>query len=158
MSAQAPELVIEAVSDATPDVVARFSRLLPQLSTSAPALCAADIEEIVSQPGTTLFVARDPDREILGTVTLVCCRIPSGRRARIESLIVDASARKRGVGRALCQAALDAAARAGADVVDLTSAHSREAAHALYRSMGFESRASKVYRYCYADKRTPRAI
>jgi ribosomal protein S18 acetylase RimI-like enzyme len=152
------EITIEAVSDATPDVVAGFSRLLPQLSMSAPALCAADIEEIISHPGTTLFVARGTERELLGTVTLVRFRTPSGRRARIESLIVDASARNRGIGRALCQAALDAAAHAGVDFVDLTSAHSREAAHALYRSLGFELRASNPYRYSDADRRTPRAV
>lgn len=141
------EITIDAVSDVTPDVVAGLSRLLPQLSKSALVLRREDIEEIVSREGTTLFLARDPDREILGTVTLVCFRIPSGRRARIESLIVDQSARKRGVGRALCQAALDEAAHNGADSVDLTSAHSREAANALYGRMGFQLRASNVYRY-----------
>jgi ribosomal protein S18 acetylase RimI-like enzyme len=141
------EIFIDLVSSVTSEVVAGFARLLPQLSTSAPALRAKDIEAIISREGTTLFVARGLDREILGTVTLVCFRIPSGRRARIESLIVDESARGRGVGRALCQAALDQAARTGADTVDLTSSHAREAANALYQRMGFQLRASNVYRY-----------
>jgi ribosomal protein S18 acetylase RimI-like enzyme len=140
------EITIEPVSEVTPDVVAGLSRLLPQLSNSAPVLRKEDIEDIISRQGTTLFLARERDRRILGMVTLVYFRIPSGRRARIESLVVDHSARGRGIGRLLCQAALDQASHSGADSVDLTSSHSRGSANALYQRMGFQLRASNVYR------------
>jgi ribosomal protein S18 acetylase RimI-like enzyme len=141
------EITIEKVSDVTPKVVAALAKLLPQLSESGAPIDARTILDIVSQNGTTLFLACDSTAQVLGTVTLVCFRIPSGRRARIESLVVDRDVRRRGVGRSLCEAALDEARRAGVDSVDLTSSHTREAANALYQRMGFRLRATNTYRF-----------
>src|SRR5262245_33946045 len=99
-------LRIDEVTEVTPAVVVAFERPLPQLSPSAARLQPGDLVEIVSAPGTTLLLARDGEH-IVGAVTVVCFRIPSGRRARIESLVVDPVARGRGVGRALCEAAIE---------------------------------------------------
>ena len=60
--------------------------------------------------------------------------------------MVDGSARGRGVGEALNRAAILRAREAGATTVDLTSRPSREAANRLYRRLGFEQRATNVYR------------
>jgi ribosomal protein S18 acetylase RimI-like enzyme len=150
-------IAITVVTTVTPDLVAAFERLLPQLSPAAPRLDARDLAEIVSSPGATVFIARDPaDGSIVGTATLIGFRIPSGRRARIESLIVDQGARRRGVGQALCQAALVRAREMGADTVDLTSSHARQAANELYSRIGFERRASNVYRYAISRGRSDR--
>jgi ribosomal protein S18 acetylase RimI-like enzyme len=95
-------------------------------------------------------VAEDPDVDgepaILGSMTLVVFRIPTGLRAWIEDVVVDGSARGRGVGEALNRAAIDRARAAGATTVDLTSRPSREAANRLYRRLGFEQRTTNVYR------------
>jgi ribosomal protein S18 acetylase RimI-like enzyme len=85
--------------------------------------------------------------EIVGTLTLVCFRIPTGVRAWIEDVIVDESAEGRGIGTALTERALDLAAAAGAKTVDLTSRPSREAANHLSRKVGFELRDTNVYRF-----------
>ena len=50
------------------------------------------------------------------------------------------------MGEALNRAAIDRARAAGATTVDLTSRPSREAANRLYRRLGFEQRATNVYR------------
>jgi ribosomal protein S18 acetylase RimI-like enzyme len=76
----------------------------------------------------------------------VVFRIPTGLRAWIEDVVVDGSARGRGVGEALNRAAIDRARAAGATTVDLTSRPSREAANRLYRRLGFEQRTTNVYR------------
>jgi predicted N-acetyltransferase YhbS len=101
------DVTISEVTQIDPELVAAFERLMPQLSDSATRLGVRDLEEIVSSPATTLLLARDLGGEIVGTVTLVVFRIPSGRRARLQSLIVDRSVRGRRVGFALCQAALE---------------------------------------------------
>ena len=62
-------------------------------------------------------------------------------------MVVDESARGRGAGEALTQAAIAAAREAGARTVDLTSRHSREAANRLYGKIGFTKRETNVYRY-----------
>jgi ribosomal protein S18 acetylase RimI-like enzyme len=68
-------------------------------------------------------------------------------RAWIEDVVVDESARGRGVGEALNREALDRARGLGAKTVDLTSRPSREAANRLYQRLGFEPRETNIYRY-----------
>ena len=140
--------VIEPATAGDAEVTEAIGRLLPLLSTSAPAPTAAEVDEIADSPATTLFIARDGDGgPIVGTLTLALFRIPSGVRAWIEDVIVSSDVRGRGCGEQLTRAALDAARVAGARTVDLTSRSSREAANRLYQRMGFMSRDTNVYRY-----------
>jgi ribosomal protein S18 acetylase RimI-like enzyme len=101
---------------------------------------------MVSSPASDVFVAR-VDGNIVGSLTLVTFRIPTGIRAWIEDVVVDESARGHGVGEALNQAAIEEARRKGAVTVDLTSRPSREAANRLYQRIGFVQRDTNVYRY-----------
>ncbi|MBW3615957.1 MAG: GNAT family N-acetyltransferase [Actinobacteria bacterium] len=128
------------------DLVSAFGRLVPQLSRSAPPPDADQLAEMLAHPGTTVFVARDDEGIIGGTLTLVVFRIPTGIRAWIEDVVVDEALRGRGAGEALTRAALDKAAELGARTVDLTSRPSREAANRLYQRLGFERRDTNVYR------------
>jgi ribosomal protein S18 acetylase RimI-like enzyme len=136
--------------DVTDDVVTAFERLLPQLSRSAPALDSGGLRELVAWPGNRMLIAR-VDGAIVGTLTLVTFRIPTGLRAWIEDVVVDSSARGHGVGAALTREAVRLAEAAGARTVDLTSRPSREAANRLYERLGFQLRDSKVYRYATAE-------
>lgn len=148
-----PVFVIEEASSATPEVVEAVTRLLPLLSSTAAAPSAGDVEEMVSSPATTLFIARDGQGgPIVGTLTLALFRIPSGIRAWIEDVIVAEEARGsredgRRCGEQLTLAAVEAARRAGARTVELTSRPSRVAANRLYQRLGFELRETNVYRY-----------
>lgn len=136
-------VVVDRVDDA---LVAAFERLTPQLSRSSPAPSADQLSEIVTSPATHLLLARGDDGAVLGSLTLVLFRIPTGVRAWIEDVVVDADARGQGVGEALNRHALAMAAEHGARSVDLTSRPSREAANRLYRRLGFEPRDTTVYR------------
>jgi len=140
---------ITRVTQVTDEIEAAFVRLIPQLSSSNPPPTRGELNELVASPATILFVARDPDRggEIVGALTLALFRIPTGLRAWIEDVIVDAASRGKGTGEALCRAALEHAQAAGATTVDLTSRPSREAANRLYQRMGFGRRETNVYRY-----------
>jgi ribosomal protein S18 acetylase RimI-like enzyme len=137
---------IERVTEATTELVTAFERLLPQLAEEPVQLGFVELAEMVAAPSTTLFIARGVGGQIQGAATLLLFRIPSGRRARIESLIVDGEARGAGIGRALCEAAIGHARILGAEAVDLTSSHSRIEANALYPRLGFELRATNVFR------------
>jgi ribosomal protein S18 acetylase RimI-like enzyme len=142
---------VEIVEEVTPELVEALARLVPQLSRSAPPPTAAELEEIVSGDATIFFAAR-VDGRIVGSLTLVVFRIPTGVRAWIEDVVVDGEARGAGVGEALNRAAVDEAHRRGARTVDLTSRPSREAANRLYRRMGFVARDSTVYRWSGDDQ------
>src|SRR5512145_1795619 len=97
---------IEIATAVTPELVAAFARLLPQLSSSAVPPDAAALAEIVGSSATTIFVARAADGTIVGSLTLALFRIPTGLRAWIEDVVVDNATRGQGVGEALNRAAL----------------------------------------------------
>jgi ribosomal protein S18 acetylase RimI-like enzyme len=139
---------IVEITEVTDELVEAFERLVPQLSSSSPAPTRERLAEIVSSAACSLFVARDSSSgDIVGTLTLVVFRIPTGVRAWIEDVVVDVEARGRGAGEALSRAALARAAELGARTVDLTSRPFREAANRLYRRLGFVQRETNVYRY-----------
>lgn len=142
---------VEERTEVSDDLVAAIARLVPQLSSSSPAPTAEQLMEIVESGSTHLLVAIDDEADgadaIVGSMTLVVFRIPTGVRAWIEDVVVDADARGKGVGEALNRAALDTAERLDAKSVDLTSRPSREAANRLYRRLGFVQRDTNVYRY-----------
>ncbi len=133
------------------DLVAAFARLVPQLSRSSPPPTEVQLAEMVDAAGTRVLLAVDDERgdagdAVVGSLTLVLFRIPTGVRAWIEDVVVDGSARRRGVGEALTRRALEVAAEAGARTVDLTSRPAREAANRLYVKLGFSRRDTNVYR------------
>ena len=128
------------------ELVEAFARLVPQLSSSSAAPGRDELAEMVAAPGTHVLIARDGDA-IVGSLTLVVFRIPTGMRAWIEDVVVDEAGRGKGVGEALNRHALDLARSLGCRTVDLTSRPSREAANRLYQRVGFEQRSTNVYRY-----------
>lgn len=138
---------IERQTAVTDELVEAFRRLMPQLSSSNSAPTRAELAEMIESPAITLLVARNDGGEIVGSLTLAMFRIPTGRRAWIEDVVVDSAQRGRGIGEALTREALAVAKAAGATTVDLTSRPSREAANRLYQRVGFEKRETNVYRY-----------
>lgn len=138
---------ISLLTEVTDEVVQAFARLLPQLSSSAVVPSREQLQEIADND--SFFIARDPDSggQIVGSLTLVTFRIPTGVRSWIEDVVVDTSMRGRGIGEALTRAALARAAELGAKTVDLTSRPTREAANRLYQRVGFELRQTNLYRY-----------
>jgi ribosomal protein S18 acetylase RimI-like enzyme len=137
-------VLIEIIEHPTEEVVEAMARLVPQLSSASPPDAAA-LATMISG-GSTLFVAR-VDGRILGSLTLVFYRIPTGLKAWIEDVVVDEAARGLGIGEALSVAALEEARRHGAKYVSLSSRPSRGAANRLYQRLGFATRDTNVYRY-----------
>jgi GNAT superfamily N-acetyltransferase len=129
-------------------LVAAFARLLPQLSRTAPLLSREALDEIIRAPSNHVFIAAmGEDRRIVGTLTLVHFRIPTGVRAWIEDVVVDEQARGMKVGMALTHAAIVKSRELNARTLDLTSNPGRLSAHHLYESAGFAMRDTRVYRY-----------
>jgi ribosomal protein S18 acetylase RimI-like enzyme len=132
------------------ELVEAFARLVPQLSESAALPTSRTLAEIVDSDCATLLLAVDTAKTgsaaIVGSLTLVIFRIPTGLRAWIEDVVVDSSATRKGVGEALNRRALDIATERGCRNVDLTSRPSRGAANRLYLRLGFSPRETNVYR------------
>jgi ribosomal protein S18 acetylase RimI-like enzyme len=137
---------VEEVTTPTAALVAALGHLVGQLSSSAPTLTEDQLRQIIEGPATRLLIARDEQGSIVGSLTLAVFRIPTGVRAWIEDVVVDEAARGQGVGEALSREAIRLARDAGARTVDLTSRPDREVANRLYARLGFQQRATNVYR------------
>ncbi len=138
---------IALVTEITDEIHQAFTRLIPQLSSSAALPTLGELQEIAANE--SFFIARYPDENgpLVGSLTLVTFRIPTGVRAWIEDVVVDESMRGKGIGEALTRAALERARELGAKTVDLTSRPTREAANRLYQRVGFQLRHTNLYRY-----------
>jgi ribosomal protein S18 acetylase RimI-like enzyme len=135
---------IEIVTTATDEVLAGINRIMPQLSKSAPPMTLAELQEICTND--TVFIARH-NGAVVGSLTLVTFRIPTGLRAWIEDVVVDEAARGLGIGEALNLAAIRRTNELGCRTLDLTSRPSRVAANKLYQKLGFKARETNIYRY-----------
>jgi GNAT superfamily N-acetyltransferase len=136
---------IEEVIQATPEVHEALARLLPQLNAQLPIPTIERLQAIMADPASTLLVARDGE-EIVGTTTLIVYTTPFWIKARLDEVVVDESARGKGVGTALVKASLEIAREKGVEVVELQSGVQREAANRLYPNLGFKRRETNVYR------------
>jgi ribosomal protein S18 acetylase RimI-like enzyme len=143
-------LSVEIVEAASHEVVDALNRLLPQLSLTATVLTLTELRDLVESNSTTLFVARN-EGKLVGTLTLVVFRIPTGLRGWVEDVVVDEAARGTGVGEVLTLAAIEEARRRGVRSIDLTTRPTRDAANRLYSRLGFERRETNVYRFSLDD-------
>lgn len=138
------DVTIDVAERATPELVEALNRILPQLSSSAPPLTLEELDEICQND--TVFIARHLGR-VVGSLTLVVFRIPTGMRAWIEDVVVDEAARGLGLGEALNVAAIRRTDELGCKTLDLTSRPSRVAANKLYQKLGFVLRETNLYRF-----------
>ena len=133
------------------DLVHAMGRLLQQIDPSHASPTAADLQRVVDCDCTVWLVARDDDQRVTGTLTLVVFRVPSQVRAWFENVVVDETARGRGVGNALCAEGLRLAKERGAPAVELTSRSARVAANRLYERLGFQRRETNAWRLRFDD-------
>ena len=136
---------IESVTEATPEVHAALARLLPQLNAQLAIPTMKRLQAIMADPAVTLLIARD-GQEIVGTTTVIVYTTPFWIKARLDEVVVDESARGKGIATALVKASLEIAREKGVEVVELQSGVQREAANRLYPSLGFKLRETNVYR------------
>ena len=140
---------IRPVTEVTESLTDAYRVLIPQLSSSSNPPTGEALQRIIESDSAQILIAEDENGEILGTMTLVIFQIPTGVRAWIEDVVVDSSARGKGIGKKLNLAALELAKQAGAKTVDLTSRPARQEANQLYRSIGFAERETNVYRFSF---------
>ena len=138
---------IEKVTTVTKDLLDALQVLVPQLSARKTPLSVDELNLLLESEGTHFLVARWPDENgpIVGMLTLIVYRVPTGIRSIIEDVVVAEAHRRRGFAEALMQEALSLAKNAGAKNVALTSNPQREAANHLYRALGFKLRQTNAY-------------
>jgi len=144
-----PDIEIETVLTYSEEIHQALESLLLQLTAAKILFSGDDLKRMIHSENAVLLIARDRKAggRIIGTLSYAFYRIPTGLNFRIEDVVVDQSARGRGVGRELMRYAIRKAADMKADKVDLTSSPERTAANKLYQSLGFRLKKTNVYRY-----------
>ena len=134
------KLEVRQVTEVTDSLLEAFGRLMPQLSPRLEAPSGERLRAVAANPSAALFTA-ESGGAVVGVLTLVWYDVPSGRKAWIEDVVVDAAVRGFGAGEALVRAAQAHAA----GKVMLTSNPSRGAARRLYAKMGFKEAETTVF-------------
>lgn len=127
-----PQIVRLLADDELGAARERFEDPLPQAYLDA-------FEQIERQAGNCIIVAVEND-EVIGCVQLTI--IPGlarlgMKRGQIEGVRVARGHRGKGIGEALFRYAIDEAAAAGCEMIQLTTDKSRKDAHRFYERLGF---------------------
>jgi len=138
---------VEAVKEITPQLMAALARLLPQLNPKLGMPDKERLQRLIKDPAATLLIAINDD-DIIGTTTVIVYTTPFWIKARLDEVVVDDSARGKGIGEAPVSAALEVGRERGAQIAELQSGRgpNRAAAHRLYERMGFQIRETDVFR------------
>ena len=123
-----------------------INKLLPQLSAMAKPLSEKELIYLIDSESNQLVLATEKE-EIYGMLSLVTCKLPTGKKALVEDLVVDGSVRDKGIGKMLLNKAIELAKDQELRYIDLTSNPLRKEANALYQKLGFEKRETNVYRF-----------
>jgi GNAT superfamily N-acetyltransferase len=125
-----------ASSHDAPDI----SRLLGQLGYPSEASAIPHrLERVLARPGTTVLVA-EVGGSVVGVVTVHLFQAlhTEEPNAWLTAVVVDESARGKGIGSALVASAEDWAREHGATRLSLTSALRRKEAHQFYKTRDYE--------------------
>lgn len=139
------EPIFTEVKELCQTSISDINSLLCQLSASCPAMTEEALGELITAPQSHLFVLREGERTV-GMLTLAFYPTPTGRKAWIEDVAVDADCRGRKYGKLMIEKAIDFVRQTGNTTLMLTSRPSRVAANALYQSAGFERKETNVYK------------
>lgn len=132
---------ITTYSDACLDAI---NRLLPQLSSSGRQMTNDQLQSMIANNDTHLFVA-EANGTVLGMLSLCTYATPTGRKWWVEDVVVDQQARGQHIGRSLVEHAIHYARTHGGGTIMLTSRPQRVAANQLYQSLGMQQKPTNVY-------------
>jgi ribosomal protein S18 acetylase RimI-like enzyme len=122
-----------------------INRLLMQLSEKSKRKSKRDLERILTQPETAVFVALD-EKIITGMAGIYFRETLMRKTGIIEDVVVDKKYRGKGLGKKLTGMLIEEARKKGSDCVELTSNPKRQEAIAMYESMRFKKRDTNCYR------------
>jgi ribosomal protein S18 acetylase RimI-like enzyme len=134
---------IERATSADDELVAALASLLPQLNPNIRLPTRDELMQLLASSSTHLLIARDP--AIVGTLTLTVFPTLVGLQARINTVVVDADARGRGIGEALTREAVRISTAAGVYRITLSSRRERAAAHRMYGRIGFTTTPNETF-------------
>ena len=140
-------MIVRPMTTTDADAVATLSKQLGYPVT--PALIAERLALISRRPDNGFFVAERGGGAVVGWVHVYGVPLLESPQLFVEigGLVVDAGARRQGIGRALMAQAEQWARAHGYFAVHLRSGMHRTEAHEFYQSLGYEiTKTSRLFR------------
>lgn len=122
-----------------PAVLALYRHLQPGDPALSEAEAASTWDSILASPGVSIFLAELAGQPAASCMLVIVPNLTRGARpfALIENVVTHPDFRRRGLGRAILAAALDAAWAAGCYKAMLLTGSKREATLRFYEGAGF---------------------
>ena len=99
---------ISELTQSTVETLSAINELLPQLSSSSQGISMERLSELTDSENTLLYLGTSEDGRILAMLSLIILHLP-GNKAWIEDVVVDHTARGKGLGRAIMNHAFEQA-------------------------------------------------
>lgn len=138
------KLEVRQVTEVTDSLLEAFGRLMPQLSPRLEAPSGERLRAVAANPSAALFTA-ESGGAVVGALTLVWYDVPSGRKAWIEDVVVDAAVPGIRGGRGARARGAGACRRGRRREGDAHLQPFARAARRLYAKMGFKEAETTVF-------------
>jgi GNAT superfamily N-acetyltransferase len=124
------------------------SALLRELGYTVTVSHAAERIRRLTDTGSDPIFLATANGQVLGLLASHLCQMLQYEQPvmRVTALVVDERARGRGVGERLMRYAEQAAAAAGCEFIELTSAMGRTEAHAFYLHIGYAASSLRFHK------------
>ncbi|HJD93283.1 GNAT family N-acetyltransferase [Bacteroides coprosuis] len=139
-------MIITTAQTVDQKLIEAMQCLIPQLTQLGEPISFDSLSSLVNDQESELILAINEENKIVGSLALVVFTIPTGKKAFIEDVIVDHSARGLGIGEKLIQKAIDLSKEKQVRRIELSSRPIRIPANKLYQKMGFKVRDTNFYR------------
>lgn len=137
---------VEELRELTEADLRTLQSFVPEELTSQDAEAMAEwLPDIIGADEAALFVARNPDGEVVAALVANFTHCMSKRRGRIDDVVTHPDWRRRGYAGALLDDAVEWLRERGVTKVELTSEPDLKPAHELYRERGFERKETFVF-------------
>ncbi|AUP79573.1 GNAT family N-acetyltransferase [Flavivirga eckloniae] len=120
----------------------QVAELFKQLSQNKEQIKLNDL--LVNDNQITMVYCEENEK-IIGMASMCNYRVISGKKGWIEDVVVDSSARGKGIGRKLMEKLLEVAKQKKLTEVLLFTEDHRVSAINLYNNLGFKQKESKIY-------------
>lgn len=127
------------------NITSSIEKQIQDLFSELSDIQTVSLEKLFSLAQSPYIALCTDENKIVGMATMAVYDVISGRKAWIEDVVVSSNYRQKGIGERLTQFLIEKAKELEVNMLLLYSNPKREAAHRLYKRMGFLEKGSTLF-------------
>ncbi|MFK8268655.1 GNAT family N-acetyltransferase [Capnocytophaga cynodegmi] len=127
------------------NITSSIEKQIQDLFSELSDIQTVSLEKLFGLTQSPYIALYTDENKIVGMATMAVYDVISGRKAWIEDVVVSSNYRKKGIGERLTQFLIEKAKELEVNMLLLYSNPKREAAHRLYKRMGFLEKGSTLF-------------